>query len=295
MSESLKAKFIESNSFNPWLNLAYEEYLLNNVNSNEVILYLWQNDRSVVIGANQNPWKECNTSLLESEGGKLARRLSGGGAVYHDLGNLNFTFIMTKICYDFPKQVKVIIDALKECGISAEFTGRNDIVVNGKKISGNAFYFKGNKSFHHGTILVDCDFVKLTKYLQVSKEKIISKGIESVKSRVSNLKEIDSKLDIEDIKENLKRQFVISYGCYQQISFEELYNNEIKKLYDKYSSWDFRYGVTPKFSISWVKRFNWGELDVNLNLEKGIIKEVKIYSDAMDSNIVDNTVWFIGK
>ncbi len=288
MSEALKVKFVESNSFNPWLNLAYEEYLLNNIMSNEVILYLWQNERTVVIGANQNPWKECNTSLLESDGGKLARRLSGGGAVYHDLGNLNFTFIMDKSIYDFSKQVMVIINALKEQGISAEFTGRNDILVNDKKISGNAFYFRENKALHHGTVLVNCDFAELTKYLQVSKEKIKSKGIESIKSRVNNLKDIDPNIDIEEIKESLKRQFVISYGDYEQLSIEELNNKEIEKLYDKYSSWDWRYGDTPKFAISMVKRFDWGELDINLNLEKGIIKEVKIYSDAMDPNITDN-------
>lgn len=134
-----KPEIIYSQSFNPWYNLALEEYLLNGVSDNEVILYLWQNDNTVVVGRNQNAWKECRCKLLEEEGGKLARRLSGGGAVYHDLGNLNFTFLMKDSLYDLKHQLNVILNAVKMAGIEAEFSGRNDLVVQGKKFSGNAF------------------------------------------------------------------------------------------------------------------------------------------------------------
>src|SRR6056297_3762446 len=147
-------KIYHSTSFDPWHNLAFEEYLLNQVEENEVILYLWQNDNTGVIGRNQNAWKECRSELLAEEGGKLARRLSGGGAVYHDLGNLNFTFIMDKDNYNLKKQLKVILEAVRDQGIEAEFSGRNDLVVKSKKFSGNAFYFGSETAYHHGTILV---------------------------------------------------------------------------------------------------------------------------------------------
>lgn len=281
-------KLIESKSNNPWYNLALEEYLLSHNKQNEVILYLWQNNHTVVIGANQNPWKECNIELLEKDGGKLARRLSGGGAVYHDLGNLNFTFIMNKKDYDFEKQISVIIDAVKKFGIKAEFTGRNDIVVNSKKISGNAFYFSGDKAYHHGTLLVDSDFNKLVEYLNVSKEKIKSKGIDSVRSRVTNLTECDSNINVEKIKEELKAAFVRIYGEYDEVFVSDIIGEDFEEIEKKYSSWDFRFGDTPKFDVVLNNRFPWGEVNINLKLLKGKISEVKIYTDAMDVNFVNS-------
>ncbi|MGD9677054.1 MAG: lipoate--protein ligase [Vulcanibacillus sp.] len=293
MSKTLKIKYIESSSFDPWLNLACEEYMLNNIKEDEIIFYLWQNEKTVVIGANQNPWKECDVNLLEKEEGKLARRMSGGGAVYHDLGNLNFTFIVDKNYYDFFKQVKVIIDALQGMGISADFSGRNDILVNNRKISGNAFYHSNKGSIHHGTILVNSDFNQLVKYLQVSKDKIKSKGIESVRSRVINLKEASQLINIEDLKKNLKNHFAINYGNYEHITYDELDSHEITELYNKYASWDWRFGDSPKFAVSITRRFELGELNINLNLDKGIIRDVKIYSDAMDPNIGENIKGFL--
>lgn len=285
---NMKYKLIESESNNPWYNLALEEYLLNHIKPNEIILYLWQNDQTVVIGANQNPWKECNIELLEVEGGKLARRLSGGGAVFHDLGNLNFTFIMEKNYYDFNKQINVIIDAVNEFGINAEFTGRNDIVVNNKKVSGNAFYFSGKKAYHHGTVLVDSDFNKLVKYLNVSKEKIKSKGIDSVRSRVINLSECDSNVSVEKIKKELKNAFIKNYGTYEKININDIVGEDFKEIEERYSSWDFRFGDTPKFDVTFNKRFDWGEININLSLLKGKINEMYIYSDAMDVELISN-------
>jgi lipoate-protein ligase A len=201
------AEVIYSDSYNPWYNLALEEYLFNNLKKNEIILYLWQNEQTVVIGRDQNAWKECNCKLFEAKAGKLARRSSGGGAVYHDLGNLNFTFIMDKNLFDIHTQLEVILKALKSKNIEAEFSGRNVLIVKGKKFSGNAYYYGEKASYHHGTVMVNTDFEKMIKYLQVSAEKIKSKGIESVKARVINLKELNSELSIENIQQELEKQF----------------------------------------------------------------------------------------
>ncbi|HLV09970.1 MAG TPA: lipoate--protein ligase [Halanaerobiales bacterium] len=287
-------RIIYSQETDPWYNLALEEYLLNGVANNEVILYLWQNVRTVVIGRNQNAWKECRYRRLEEEGGKLARRLSGGGAVYHDLGNLNFTFIMKRELYNLEKQLKVILKAAKEMGIAARFSGRNDLVVDdGRKFSGNAFYLTGKGSYHHGTILVNSDFEKMLDYLQVSREKIRSKGIESVRSRVINLKELNQELTIDKMKEAMKASFIKVYvggsGLREEADVERINPvemSEMEELYQKYSSWEWRFGQTPEFDISFEKRFDWGGIEMCFNLKKGIIEEAVIYSDAMDSRLI---------
>ncbi|EQB89505.1 hypothetical protein M918_03045 [Clostridium sp. BL8] len=188
-----KTRVVVSKSFDPYFNLALEELLLNKVEREEVILYLWQNEKTVVIGRNQNPWKECNLELLSRVNGKVARRLSGGGAVYHDLGNLNFTFLMREENEDLSKQLGVIIRALKELGIEAVFSGRNDILVDNKKISGNAFYREENKYYHHGTLLFDVDMEILPKILTPSIEKLQSKGIDSVKRQSYKLEAVQTR------------------------------------------------------------------------------------------------------
>lgn len=284
----MATRLVYSDSYDPWYNLALEEYLLNHVQVGEIILYLWQNDHTVVIGKYQNAWKECRCEMLEEEGGKLARRLSGGGAVYHDLGNLNFTFIMDKNLYDLEKQLQVILDAVNNLGIKAEFTGRNDITVDGRKFSGNAFCFLSNAVYHHGTILVNTDFDKLSRYLQVSKEKMKAKSIEadSVQSRVVNLASLQPSITIEAMKENLKASFGKLYGG-ELTSIKVDNNEELDKLYKQYSSWAWRYGETPEFDISLQKRFVWGEIDLGLSVEEGIITDAVIYSDAMDTSIIE--------
>ena len=157
-----RLSIFEGVSFDPHYNLAVEQYLLETVAEDQCILYLWQNENTVVIGRNQNPWKECKTTLLSQEGGHLARRLSGGGAVFHDLGNLNFTFLLPQADYDLDKQLDVIQTAVSSLGISTERSGRNDVLAEGRKFSGNAFYKNGNQAYHHGTLLVNADMDKLS-------------------------------------------------------------------------------------------------------------------------------------
>ena len=282
-----KTHIVKATGFDPWYNLAVEEYLLNIVEEDQCFLYLWQNDNTVVIGKNQNPWKECRTSKLEADGGKLARRLSGGGAVFHDLGNLNFTFIMGKADYNLRRQVQVILAAAKRLGIPAEMTGRNDLTADGRKFSGNAFCFRKTSAYHHGTILVSSDIDDLVTYLQVSDDKIRSKGIESVRSRVVNLTELKADITIDSFMEVFIQEFEKEYGeCLSCTSTIDLDQKAINTLYEKYSSWEWRYGEAPNFDITISNRFDWGGVDINFIMEKGVIKEAVIYSDSMDTEYI---------
>jgi len=281
-------KYIISKDINPYRNLALEEYLLETVDEETCILYLWQNKHTVVIGKNQNPWKECKVKELERSGGSLARRLSGGGAVYHDLGNLNFTILLNKKNYDLNKQLDIIIKALKLLNINAVFTGRNDITVDSKKFSGNAFYTKAQNSYHHGTILINVDIVNLSKYLNVAQDKLKSKGVKSVKSRVTNLIDYSHDLTIDLMKIKLIEAFSMVYGLKaEEIEDEFIEENRIVDLYDKFSSWDWKYGRKIEFQHSINKRYKWGNIDLNLSINEGRIKECIIYSDAMEVDLIE--------
>lgn len=286
-NQSINTKIVLSDSYDPWHNLSLEEFLFQNVEKNQIILYLWQNQNTVVIGRNQNAWKECRCTKLESDGGKIARRLSGGGAVFHDLGNLNFTFIMDRSLYDLHKQLQVILEATKKLGIHAEFTGRNDLTVDGKKFSGNAFYFEENKAYHHGTVLVDVDANKVATYLQVSKEKMVAKGVDSVQSRITNLRNFSPELTIDEMKETLKQSFQELYGEGPEPILIKDTDHDLKELYAKYSSWEWLYGKTPQFDVNFETRFLWGGIDLGLTLCKGRITESKMYSDAMNANLIE--------
>lgn len=286
----MNPKLVISTSHNPWFNLAYEEFLLKELKEDEIILYLWQNDHTIVIGRNQNPWKECRCKELEAQGGKLARRLSGGGTVYHDLGNLNFTFVMKSENYDFDRQVGVILKAMQSLGIDATFTGRNDLVVEGRKFSGNAFYFSEEKAYHHGTILIDTDFNRLQDYLTVSKEKIRSKGIDSVRSRVVNLREITGIKDIEIYRNALINQFKKAYGEVKLVieTAESAADKEMEFLYEKYSHWDWRYGDSPEWQLQLEHQFQWGRVEVGIEVDRGRIEDIVLYTDAMDTELSQN-------
>lgn len=285
----LKAKIITADSYNPWYNLALEEYLLNHLKKDEIILYLWQNDNTVVIGRNQNAWQECWVGDLKNNGGKLARRLSGGGAVFHDKGNLNYTIIMAREKYKQQEQLQIILSALQNLGIGAEFSGRNDIVFKNKKISGTAYYFGNKAAYIHGSILVDSDLEKLVSYLKVSDAKIKSKGIDSVKSRVMNLKEINDNLSVSKVEQSIKTTFANLYNQGQpaaEIKISDNDQKEIDKLYNKYSAWDWCFGNSPEFDVSFNNRFKWGEIELKLKFDSAAVKEAIIYSDAMYSDLI---------
>lgn len=286
----MKTAYIESNSFDPWLNLSIEEYLLDTYACDNNVLYLWQNSHTVVIGRNQNAWRECRIESLERDGGKLARRLSGGGAVYHDLGNLNFTFLLPRSEYNLHRQLAVIVDAVKGLGIEASFSGRNDILAEGKKFSGNAFYHGRQASYHHGTVLIDVDMSKLSMYLNVSKAKMESKGVRSVASRVVNLKDLKPDLTIDIMKRAMYNGFIEEYGHIDRIlNYNEIVSREeVRTLYAKYSSREWLLGKSPDFDFEIENRFAWGGIEIGLNVRKGMIREAVVYSDSMDVDFIES-------
>ena len=277
----------EGQSYDPHYNLAVEEYLLESVEPGQCVLYLWQNRNTVVIGRNQNPWKECRTTLLEQEGGHLARRLSGGGAVFHDLGNLNFTFLVCLEDYSVPRQMEVIRSAVASLGIPAEVSGRNDILARGRKFSGNAFYKTGRQAYHHGTLLVAADMEKLGRYLHPSRAKLKAKGVESVRSRVVNLQELNPAVTVDSLKKALQEAFSNVYGLpVEALPSAWLDEAAIGQLTERNRSWQWNYGQKLPFTFECEDRFSWGEVQVQLQIEHGIIQNTKLYSDCLEEEMI---------
>lgn len=282
-----KYYFLLSGSLDPYYNLAAEEYILEHIGKNECMLYLYQNKHTVVIGKHQNPWRECKTDLFDSEKVKLARRISGGGAVYHDMGNLNFSFIMDREEYDLPKQLSVIVDAANSVGIMATPSGRNDITIEGKKFSGNAFCHKKHSAFHHGTILVSSDFSMLGRYLQVSREKIQSKGIDSVQARVVNLNEYNPHVNVADMIKAVKTSFEKIYGKTENYPLNESAEADIEKITQRNASYDWQYGHTPHFDIELENRFYWGGITLLLQIKDARVVCASVYTDSLNTDFVD--------
>lgn len=278
-----KASFIQTSDTNPYHNLALEEYLLMNCQPGECILYLWQNRHTVVIGRNQNCWKECKIRQLEEDHGFLARRLSGGGAVYHDLGNLNFTFLVRKSDYDIDRQMQVILRAMALLGIHAEKTGRNDATIDGRKFSGNAFYETGDFCYHHGTLLIQTDTGKMSHYLNVSTEKLKSKGVNSVRSRVANLCEFVPDISVSLVSEKMRAAFGEIYGLpVTDLNPCRLDEAAILSSQARFSSWEWKYGRPIPFQYEFSRRFPWGDVQIQLQVSGGMIRQAKVFSDSMD-------------
>ena len=273
----------ENYGVNPYYNLALEKQLLELVQPGQCILYLWQNENTVVIGSNQNAWSECRVSALEADGGRLARRLSGGGAVFHDLGNLNFTFLMCEEDYDIQKQLSVICAACMEAGIHAAPSGRNDVLADGRKFSGNAFYHHLGKAYHHGTLLINADMQKMQQYLSPSKAKLEAKGVSSVRSRVVNLGELSPGLTCDAMRKYMAAAFAKVYGLQPvPLVLSERDAKAVSALAEHYASWEHLFGKPLPFSFSCEERFVWGNIQLQLQVESGVVLQVKVYSDAMD-------------
>lgn len=278
-----KLNLLISDNTYPYRNLAVEEYLTRSASCGEITLFLWQNKKTVVIGRNQNSFKECNIEALEADGGYIVRRLSGGGAVFHDLGNLNFTFCVRKSDYDVVKQTEVILVAVKKMGINAERTGRNDLTVQGRKFSGHAFWQTGDCCYHHGTILLKTDSSSMTKYLKPDKEKLRSKGVDSVSSRVCNLTEFSPNLTVHKMKEALWEAFEEVYGLHVNlIDNAQLPDDILKASTACFESKEWIYGKNHTFDHEFGERFSWGDVHIGLCVTGNIIREADISSDAMN-------------
>jgi len=274
-----------SASTDGWQNLATDEWLLDSLEDDELILYLYINQNAVILGKNQNPWKECNMSALDHDNVQLVRRVTGGGAVYHDSGNLNFSFIGGKDRYNLEKQLTLILHAIRALGIPCEFAGRNDLTADGKKFSGNAFCTRKGIQQHHGTLLVGTDLSKLQNYLQVDPKKLQAKGVASVRSRVCNLSDFRSSLTVPIMVNSLRQAFRKAYGDYTEWSPTKEERDEIAPYRKKHTSWDWRIGQTPKFDLELDTRFEWGGVQLLLTLKEGKVETSEMFTDGLDTEL----------
>ena len=292
----MKLRILKSAVTNPWFNLATEDWIFNTLNSDSHTLFLWRNSETVVIGRSQNPWVECKINKMEADDVFLARRQSGGGAVFHDLGNTNFTFLSPKADYDQAANFTIIINALKKLGIDADLSGRNDMQVDDKKISGSAFKHAADRSFHHGTLLVNANMQKLGDYLNPHPLKLKAKGIKSVRARVANLVEFNEDINHETLSEAIIEAFCeyyrdTDYGDTAPV--EELdeaslaKQPNLNKYYQQMADWDWRFGKTPEFTHHIETRFDWGIIDLHLDVKQAVIREVVIFSDALNVELID--------
>lgn len=285
-----KMMVLMGGSIDPHYNLAIEEMLMGSTTEGEIIFRLWQNSDSVIIGKNQNPYFECDTDLMRRKGVHLVRRLSGGGAVFHDLGNLNFSFYCRAKNYDYNRQVGCILKGLAAIGIKAELSGRNDICVDGKKISGNSFCSFGDVRCHHGTILVETDFSKMNKYLTPCNAKLEGKNIDSVRSRVVNLNEIKPDIKVSQVGTSILEALRAEYGrpVGIEIDMSLFGGDKLNNLTQKYSSPEWI--LTSPFSFSAEKEYKTqdGTIRLLFKIDKdGKIAGCRAYSDYMEVDFID--------
>jgi lipoate-protein ligase A len=281
--------FTNTDSTLPHFNLAMEEYVLRHFDPGGEYLLLWQNEPAIIIGRHQNALEEIHQAYVKENKIHVVRRLSGGGAVYHDLGNLNFTFIKKAVrseMLDFKAFTQPVVHALKKLGIRAQQSGRNDLTIAGKKFSGNAQYLHRNNILHHGTLLFDSDLTVLGKALRVQADKIESKGVKSVKSRVTNIrKHLSGDLDvsIDEFKSLLRDSIAeIHGGDFAEYSFTETDFAAIRTIMkERYLSWQWNYGRAPAFNIRNSRRFPQGKIEILLEVKKGLIDNCKIYGDFL--------------
>jgi len=276
-------RILTTDCTDPHRNLALEEALLLNLPEDQAILYLWQNRHTVVIGAGQNAYAECRLDLLDAEGGTLARRSSGGGAVYHDMGNLNFTFLVPRADYDVARQLRVILEAVRALGVDAEPSGRNDLTAEGRKFSGNAFRLLKDGALHHGTLLVSVDMALLGRYLNVSKDKLQANGVKSVPARVVNLSELSPAVTVDSMRRAVIDAFAREYGAAPVEDADGLPVDP--DILARYASPAWNYGKPPEGDLSLSTRFPWGGVEVNASVKEGRLTNVRVFTDAMDETL----------
>jgi lipoate-protein ligase A len=290
-----KLKVFLSDSLNPHLNLATEEWIFHNLDPSQQVLFLWRNEETVVIGRNQNPWSECNLAKMKTDKVHLARRTTGGGAVFHDLGNTNFTFLSPREAYKRENNVQVIFQALKQFGIEGEASGRNDLLIpfadGPRKFSGSAYREKKDRAFHHGTLLLHADLTRLGQYLTPNPKKLQAKGKESVRARVANLTEVVDSLEHGKIMDSMIWSFEKFYDAKAEIVSLDLESlpkiPELKAQYDSLSSWEWLYGNTLEFNQKMDDYLSLGFFDFHFKVEDARISDVQIFTDCLYPQLIE--------
>jgi lipoate-protein ligase A len=283
-------RLLISDSHDPWFNLAVEECIFRQMPATQRVLFLWRNADTVVIGRAQNPWKECNTRRMEEDNVRLARRSSGGGAVFHDLGNTCFTFMAGKPEYDKSVSTSIVVNALNSLGISATASGRNDLEVmteeGPRKVSGSAYKETMDRGFHHGTLLLSADLSRLANYLNPDKKKLQAKGITSVRGRVANLSDMLPGITHEQISDAVREAFFACYG--ERVEAEHISPDALPDLpafeetFARQSSWEWNFGQAPAFSHLLDERFTWGGVELHFDVEKGHITRTQVFTDSLN-------------
>ncbi|HFU9641240.1 TPA: lipoate--protein ligase [Streptococcus agalactiae] len=286
-------KYIVNTSNDPAYNVALEAYAFQKLTDIDEIFILWINEPAIIIGRHQNTIQEINKEFIDKNGIHVVRRLSGGGAVYHDLNNLNYTIISNNTqegAFDFQTFSKPVIDTLAKLGVKAEFTGRNDLEINGQKFAGNAqAYYKG-RMMHHGCLLFDVDMSVLGKALKVSKDKIESKGIKSVRARVTNIVDhLSDKITVQEFSDAILAQMKEEYPEMDEYVLSDAELSEIQAMRDnQFATWDWTYGKAPEYTIERGVRYPAGKITTYANVENSTIKSVKIFGDFFGVKPVDD-------
>lgn len=271
--------YLETGFTDPAYNLAFEEYVLTHRTRGDILI-LWQNDNAVIIGRNQNTAEEIDQRFVNAHGIRVVRRNTGGGAVYHDLGNLNYSFI-TDVGASKAVFTEPVVKALRSLGLEAEASGRNDILVSGKKVSGTAQQISKGRILHHGTLLFDSDSSMITGALTPDPEKFRSKSVKSVRSRVGNIRSfLKEDMDIAAFWDHLKRALGETGMTTDSLNEKEL--AEVVRLKEeKYDTWQWNYGKSPVYAMQVKKRFTGGTLDIRMTVDHGVIKGIKIFGDFL--------------
>lgn len=286
-------KYIVNTSNDPAYNVALEAYAFQKLTDIDEIFILWVNEPAIIIGRHQNTIQEINKEFIDKNGIHVVRRLSGGGAVYHDLNNLNYTIISNNTqegAFDFQTFSKPVIDTLAKLGVKAEFTGRNDLEINGQKFAGNAqAYYKG-RMMHHGCLLFDVDMSVLGQALKVSKDKIESKGIKSVRARVTNIVDhLSDKITVQEFSDAILAQMKEEYPEMDEYVLSDAELSEIQAMRDnQFATWDWTYGKAPEYTIERGVRYPAGKITTYANVENSTIKSVKIFGDFFGVKPVDD-------
>ncbi|KAH8118734.1 Lipoyltransferase and lipoate-protein ligase [Phellopilus nigrolimitatus] len=306
-----------SNSTNPYFNLSLEDWLFRNKNNQEPLLLLYRDDPCVVIGRNQNPWKEVNLQLASTQKVPFIRRRSGGGTVYHDLGNTNYSLHLSRTAFDRNETAKVIVRAVRSLGIDAEVNDRNDVCAGGYKIcyiwslssdesysadvlapfpglhlSGSAYKIVNKRAYHHGTMLISTKLNTLGKLLHTTKETMITKGVASVRSPVQNLQRFNSEVTHECFVKAVIQSFREKYNIDEEPKYVEeeedsLGVQAIRDGMEELKGWDWLYGQTPEFTYSVSRTFDWGESRAEITSKHGVILSCKIECPGIDSDVLE--------
>ena len=284
-------KYIESPTHDAFLNMALEEYVFETLPKDDEYFMLWQNENAIVVGKYQNTVEEINAEYVNENGISVVRRLSGGGAMYQDMGNLNFTFVVnqnSQRTLDFSIFIQPVVRALAKIGVPAEQSSRNDIVIDGKKFSGNAQYNKSGRTMHHGTLLFHSKLDTVGKALNPKPDKIESKGIKSVRSRVTNIYDyLEDKITMEDFKRVLREEMFEANQLKEYVLTGADWA-EVEKLRDeKYGTWEWVWGRSPAYDIVKRRRYPFGGVEVALAVKKGLVEQVAITGDFFGNGDIE--------